>query len=135
MSELIVKSNLGEVKAELANRIPVILNAVGLQAEGNAIEEITKMKAVDTGRLRNSITFATSEMQGNPNTKEGAKADPADYEPRMTPEKDSVYIGTNVEYAPYIELGARSMAPRPFLKNAIVNHRDEYERIIKDGLK
>lgn len=135
MGEVTVKSNLPKVKAELAERIPVILEAVGLQAEGNAIDEITKMKAVDTGRLRNSITFATSKTQGTPNTQGGSEANPEDYKPRATPEEGSVYIGTNVEYASYIELGARSMAPRPFLKNAIQNHQEEYKNIVLMGLK
>lgn len=135
MGEVTIKSNLSKVKAELADRIPTILEAIGLQAEGNAIAEITKMKAVDTGRLRNSITFATENRQGTPNTQGGASAVPEDYKPRSTPEHGAVYIGTNVEYAQYIELGARSMAPRPFLKNAIANHQEEYKNIVLMGLK
>ena len=135
MGEVRIESNLPKVKAELAERIPAILEAVGLQAEGNAIDEITKLKAVDTGRLRNSITFATSERQGTPNTQGGAQAIPEDYKPRQTPEDGAVYIGTNVEYAQYIELGTSRMNPRPFLKNAIANHTNEYKDIVLKGLK
>lgn len=134
MSEVIVKSNLPKVKAEFADRIPTILEGIGLKAEGYAIDEITRMKAVDTGRLRNSITFATENRQGTPNTQGGAQASPEDYTPRMSPESGSVYIGTNVEYAPYIELGTYKMPARPFLRGAIANHQEEYKDLVKKGL-
>lgn len=97
------------VKEELEKRIPVILEALGIEAEGNAVTEITTMSAVDTGRLRGSISHAVSG--------------------------DDVYIGTNVEYAPYVELGTYKMASRPFLRNAISNYKDDYKRIVEEGLK
>lgn len=97
------------VKQELERRVPIILEALGVQAEGNAVKEITDMKAVDTGRLRASISHAHDD--------------------------DSVYIGTNVEYAPYVELGTYRMEPRPFLRRAIDSYRDEYKGIIEQGLK
>ena len=118
MSDLIIKQdNSHLVKAELERRIPIILEAVGEQAEGNAITEINKLvydtppsdSYVRTGRLKGSISHAVSG--------------------------EDVYIGTNVEYAPYVELGTYRMAPRPFLRNAVSGYRAEYEQIIKDGLK
>lgn len=137
MSELQVTSHVSEVQDELKRRISVISQAVGLQAEGNAIKEITDMKAVDTGRLRNSITFVTEDAQGSPNGQAGEKAKPEDYEPHGKPDMGDIYIGTNVEYAQYIELGARGRAPRPFLKNAITKseYTDQYKRIYTEGLK
>jgi len=65
---------------------------------------------VDTGRLRNSITNQVSE-----------------------PEK-SVYIGTNVEYGKYVELGTFKMKERPFLRNAANGHSVEYKQIFKKHL-
>ena len=109
MSELIIDSHVGEVKNELAARIPTILEALGIEAEGNAVTEITDLGAVDTGRLRASITHATDDT--------------------------SAIIGTNVEYAPYVELGTYKMASRPFLRNAIESYADDYKRILEDGLK
>lgn len=117
MSKLIVQSHLGEVKQELAERIPLILEALGLEAEGNAITEVNKLvydtpqspSYVRTGRLKNSISHAVSG--------------------------DTAYIGTNLEYAPYVELGTSRMAPRPFLRNGIMNYVDDYKRIVEDGLK
>ena len=117
MSKLIVQSHLGEVKQELAERIPLILEALGIEAEGNAITEVNKLvydtpqspSYVRTGRLKNSISHAVSG--------------------------DTAYIGTNLEYAPYVELGTSRMAPRPFLRNGIMNYVDDYKRIVEDGLK
>lgn len=109
MSKIVVKSHVGEVKAELAHRIPTILEALGIEAEGNAVSEITTLGAVDTGRLRGSITHATDDS--------------------------SAYIGTNVEYAPYVELGTYKMASRPFLRNAINNYASDYKEIVKKGLQ
>lgn len=103
------KTNAPAIKAELANKVPVILEALGLQAEGNAVDEITTLGAVDTGRLRGSISH--------------------------THDDHNAYIGTNLEYAPYVELGTHKMASRPFLRNAISNYADEYKKIIEDGLK
>lgn len=111
MSDYQVKitSHVADVKAELADRIPLILEALGIEAEGNAVDEITTLGAVDTGRLRGSITHAKDD--------------------------ESAYVGTNVEYAPYVELGTYKMPARPFLKNAILNYVDDYKRIVEEGLK
>lgn len=109
MSKVVIESHLGDVINELNSRVPVILEALGIEAEGNAVTEITELGAVDTGRLRGSISHATDDT--------------------------SAYIGTNVEYAPYVELGTRKMAARPFLRNAITKYTDDYKRIIEEGLK
>lgn len=109
MSEVVVQSHIGEVKAELRNRIPTILEALGIEAEGNAVEEITNLGAVDTGRLRGSITHAVDD--------------------------DSAIIGTDVEYGVYVEMGTYKMASRPFLRNAIENYVDDYKNIVQAGLQ
>ena len=109
MAKVVIESHVDEVLSELNSKIPVIFEALAIEAEGNAVDEITRMKAVDTGRLRGSISHAT--------------------------DAEAAYIGTNVEYAPYVELGTKRMAARPFLRNAVANYTDDYERIIEEGLK
>ena len=104
-----VVSHVKEVEAELHHKMPAILEALGIEAEGNAVTEITDMKAVDTGRLRGSISHAH--------------------------DNDAAYIGTNVEYAPYVEFGTYRMDARPFLRNAVSKYSDDYKAIIKEGLK
>lgn len=83
------------------------LEEVGLVAEGYA----KKACPVDTGRLRNSITH------------------------QVRPSEKSVYIGTNVEYAPYVELGTSRMKPQPFLRPAAADHEGSYKKIFESELK
>lgn len=68
---------------------------------------------VDTGRLRASITS------------DGGHDDGGHY----------AQVGSNVEYAPYVELGARGRAPVHFLTNSIQEHLDEYKQVIIETLK
>lgn len=78
------------------------LEAVGMTAEGYA----KKDTPVDTGRLRNSIANEVVDSE------------------------KAVYIGTNVEYAPYVELGTSKMPARPFIKPAATKHGEEYRELI-----
>ena len=48
----------------------------------------------------------------------------------------SVYIGTNVEYAPGIELGTHRRAGAVhFLQDAAANHTEEYKRLMESSMK
>lgn len=77
---------------------------LGLDSIGQTAERYAKRDTPHvTGRLRNSITFATSSKQGQANTSEGAKATAEEYKKKATPEQNTVYIGTNVDYAEKIE--------------------------------
>lgn len=112
VSDITIKitDNSDEFIEILKSRIPVTLEACGLQAERSA----KLLCPVDTGRLRNSITHATKEQ--------------------------AVYIGTNVEYAASVETGhilpnGSYTAPKPYLKPAIENNKEKYKAIIKHYLK
>lgn len=52
-----------------------------------------------------------------------------------TRDADTAYIGTNVEYAIYVEMGTIHMNAKPYLKPAIVDHIDEYKSILESELK
>lgn len=109
------------------------LGRCGQQAEGYAKD----LAPVDTGNLRNSISHKVDA------------SDPA------------AYIGTNTEYAPYVEFGTgmysttgggtpkthwvymgddgewhigKPMKARPYLKPAITNHVGTYRNIFKDEM-
>lgn len=115
--------------------------AIGLSAEGHAKRKITKADAVDTGRLRNSITYALAGEEAHVKSykanKGGKKRKTYTYEGTADGEKGSgVYIGTNVEYAPGIELGThRKAGAVHFLQDAATNHTDEYKRLMEDSLR
>ena len=102
-----VESHLKELFRELEKKENIALDALGMMGEANAKKEITSLGAVDTGRLRNSMTYITDES------------------------KEEVQIGSFVTYAPYVEYGTSKMTARPFLRNAINNHLAEYKALIE----
>lgn len=94
------------------------LEAIGMQAEANAKIEVTravydtpesKSGYIRTGALRNSISHAY--------------------------DSDSAYVGTNLEYAPYVEMGTSKMPPRPFIRPAVENYMDEYKALAEEMLR
>ena len=131
--QVILESHLDEVLKLKDEALERALVKIGATAERYAKE----LCPVDTGDLRNSISF------------------------QDVPEEEAVYIGTNIEYAPYIEFGTGIYAegggrttpwayrdsktgewiwthgskPRPFLRPAVANHLDEYKEIAKNELK
>ena len=100
-----LKDNTDEVLAALERAKKRGLEAIGLTAEGHAKNETP----VDTGRLRNSINHATDD--------------------------EAAYIGTNVEYAPYVELGARGRKGVHMLQRAATEYTDEYRQLMEDSMK
>jgi hypothetical protein len=46
LSKVVIESHVGEILNELASRKPVILEALAIEAEGNAVDEITALGAV-----------------------------------------------------------------------------------------
>jgi HK97 gp10 family phage protein len=136
-----------EVLEETGIAILRALEAVGLAAEGYA----KRLCPVDTGRLRNSITHAIAGeapavKKYAPNAvhastkatkKVGTAGQPVEdtsegeYEGVTPREKNTVYIGTNVVYAPYVETGSSRGKKQPFLKPAIQNNMDEYKKIFQ----
>ena len=107
------------------------LEMLGLLAEGYA----KRLCTVDTGRLRNSITHATSAFPGAVDYTDNHGRDFHDAKAGRTPEQEYVYIGTNVEYGPYVELGTVRTAAKPFLRPAVADHIDQFKDVIKKVMK
>lgn len=99
--------NTDEIKSIAKEAVERALEAVGLLAEGYA----KRYCPVDTGRLRNSITHG---------------ADMSD---------TTAYIGTNVEYAAYVEYGTSKTPAQPYLKPAVNDNQAEYNAIFEEYLK
>lgn len=108
-----IDDHSAEVLAELNRKLAIAMELLGQAGENNAKFEITALGAVDTGNLRSSISHYYTQSQGG-----------------------EVYIGTNVEYAPYVEFGTSKFPKeRPFLRNAVMKNKDEYKAIFEMALK
>ena len=98
-----------EILAAMRQQVLLGLEAIGQECEGYAKDDCP----VDTGRLRNSIAHM---VEGD---------------------DDKVYVGTNVEYAPYVEYGEYKhiTGKNHFLRDAAANHGDHYKAILEAALK
>ncbi len=134
----ITKNNKNEILSGLEIATIKALTMIGTKVEKYAkarcpvgTSESTGKKGYRGGTLRNSITYQV--------------------------EVDKLYVGSNVEYAPYVELGTGPnftpppewetfqsskgsgvghgyVTARPFLRPAIEDHLSTYKNIIKDTL-
>ena len=111
------------------------LTAIGATAETHAKDNITADDLIDTGRLRNSITFATGDYLGIGTYTDNKKKKYSDAKARNTPKDDEVAIGTNVEYAAYTELGTEKITAHHYLKRAVTEHQDEYKELAVEAIK
>lgn len=100
----VTADNTAAVKGGLKSAFARALERIGLLAEGYAKDRCP----VDTGNLRNSITH--------------------------TSDGKATYIGTNVAYGKYPELGTVKMAAQPYLRPAAADHAGTYRNIVKDEL-
>jgi HK97 gp10 family phage protein len=86
-----------------------------MQIVADAKKELTDgpNKALDTGFLRASLTQQLHKNAGNP----------------------YAIVGSNVEYAPYVEFGTSKMAARPFLRTAIEKNIAEIKKEIAQAVR
>lgn len=99
------KDNSAEVIEAIRRAKERALERMGSEAEGYAKD----LCPVDTGNLQNSINHKVSG--------------------------DYVYIGTNVEYAAYVELGTSRQKAKPYLKPAVADHKQTFQNILSDEMK
>lgn len=127
-------------KEELEKATERALYAIGVKAVEGSVDAISGKydidPAVDTGRLRASISWITKYDKGDsgqssPNSKAGDKL-------TGSAEKNTVVVGSNVEYAEYVHNGTSRMAGRPFLREGIDKTKDKMqeqaEKIFKGQL-
>lgn len=146
MADVVFQSNLGNVMKATDEAMRRACEIIGGTAVKNAKENVTVAVYstpegwyIRTGDLRDRIDHATEEKGG----------------------EYTVSVGSNLEYAPYVELGtgihaggnskAKSipwrymgsdgqwhitsgMPPRPFIRPAIEDHIQEYKEILEGEL-
>lgn len=128
-----IDDNSAKFLEDFERKLLVGLEAIGIEAEGNAKEDANM--PVDTGRARNSITWATKAKEGEGFSYSDDKGNNFNDQIGTGADEHSVYIGSNVEYFPYIEEGSRTISARHVLRNAIVKHKDEYLEMLRDAFK
>lgn len=128
------KDNTKEVVSKLRKAIDRGLVAIGERAVYYAKKNETR---VDTGYLRNSITYAISgeapaikEYKADKGGKTGSYSGT-----RPQESIKSVYLGTNVPYALAIEEGSRGKKPLHFLRRAATEHTEEYQKLMRESLE
>lgn len=105
----IVQNNKDEVLRLVKQATDAALWAIGTEMEGNAKIYETRVK---TGLLHNSISHLETD--------------------------DTVYVGTDVKYAPVHELGgrgSRKISALHFLQRSVSDHADRYKAILEAALK
>ena len=121
-----LKSNRKEVLRGSEEAIERGLAAIGMRAVTYTHRPKERGGTpVDTGRLRNSIAWATAS-QGGGGTDEPSGGGADDH---------TVIIGTNVEYGEFVEEGTSKRKPAHMLRNALTDGSDEYARIVEAALK
>ena len=136
-----VENNSQLALGELEKATERVLYAIGVKAVEGSVDAISGRydidPAVDTGRLRASISFITPTQKGDSGQPKPANAQSGD-ELTGTAEQNSVVVGSNVEYAEFVHNGTSKMAGRPFLREGIDKTKDQMqeqaEKIFKGQL-
>lgn len=139
MSDVRIDDHSDEYLKEVADRVETALEAIGIHLEGEAKEELENSpRRIDTGLLRNSITYALDgEPAANPTYRADSGGESGSYSGAAPKEKGndrSVIVGTNVEYALYVHEGTSRMSPNRFLKNALDRNKDQINEYIENAL-
>lgn len=100
-----MRSNRRAVVAEMHRKLDRKMRAIGTIVVNNVKLEIRSNGLIDTGRLINSITYLV--------------------------ESGAVYIGTNVEYAVFLELGTINIRPYSFLRNGALKSKAQIVGVLK----
>lgn len=146
MSDVVCNLHLGEIKSGMESAVERFLTEAGLHLEGEAKYALEMdPRRIDTGLLRNSITFALDGAGAHTTDYSADKAKGGTVEsgsytgtaPAEPGGRRALYIGTNVEYAMYVHEGTLKMAPNRFLTNAIELNKDQlkskFEAIMKNS--
>ena len=130
-------NNKTDVEKALEQVAETVLTMWGMQAES----AVKRLCPVDTGLLRNSITWALAGGQTNISEYWDDEGEQHGFYSGQAPEDNNgsearnIYVGTNVEYAPYQELGTIKMRAQPYLGPGIEQNIDYFKRILEGELK
>lgn len=125
-----IKDNSQLVLDEAEKATERALYAIGVKAVEGSVDAISGKydiaPAVDTGRLRASISFITPTDKGGSGQLKPKNAQAGD-ELTGKAEQNTVVVGSNVEYAEKVHNGDSKMAARPFLREGIDKTKDKMQ--------
>ena len=125
-----VENNSQLVLEGLGEATERALYAIGVKAVEGSVDAISGRydiaPAVDTGRLRASISFITPTDKGGSGQLKPANAQSGD-ELTGTAEQNTVVVGSNVSYSEFVHNGTSKMAGRPFLREGIDKTKDKMQ--------
>lgn len=149
-----MQDNSDEVKSAIHQAAKQAMEVVGGMLESYRKKNITTYKwqhktanrknekyhaAIDTGLLRNSITYAISGGEAHDTSyraDDGSKS--GSYSGTAPEDNDgvSVYVGSNVEYAVDIELGvpSKGIPAVHYLSDAVNQNQKRLEKVIADTI-
>lgn len=137
--KITLEDNAPLILAELKEDVERALYAIGVKAVEGAVTSISgdytkSNQAVDTGRLRASISFITAGGQNGESKETSENSKSGDKLAGSAP-ANSVIVGSNVEYAEYVHDGTSRMEGRPFLREGIDRTKTEMEGLVKGILE
>lgn len=101
------------------------LKNVGRQMVSQATLNITKNGSVDTGNLRGSLSYS---INGEIFEGTGARV-------TVSNSPTTVYIGTNVSYAPFVEFGTKFIKEKSYLRSAYAQQEGTVKKIVDETIK
>lgn len=126
-----LKSDKKEVLKASQEAVDRGLEAIGMRAVGYTMrDKDAGGTPVDTGRLKNSMTWAVKDNYGGDGDGNAGLSVPFEDAPTNT-----MVLGTNVEYAKVIEEGGYNRKAYHMLRNALTDGADRYEKIMKANLE
>ncbi|HZJ77212.1 MAG TPA: HK97 gp10 family phage protein [Clostridia bacterium] len=133
MISIKIDSNLKAVNGDLDMAIEKALYSIGVTAQGDIVKYMSKpdftgKDIVDTGRLRGSISFVTPEKNSGANDSNAKDGDALS----GAGEDRTVIIGSNVEYADYVNNGTLRQPARKFMENGIEPNAEKYQKLARD---
>lgn len=126
-----------EMLNEKDEAIEKALESIGILLERYAKESCP----VDTGLLRNSITYCIDGKHPNIPNYQGTDGKSGGYDGEMPKEpkgKRAVFVGTNVEYASIVEMNEKAhhaVGKAHFIRDSLANHIGEYSKILAAEIK
>lgn len=111
------------------------IDIVGDTVQYMSEEDFTGKDIVDTGKLRQSISFLTSDRASGRNASSASVSASADEVLTGRAPDNTLIWGSNVQYADYVNNGTTKQPARRYLQNGFYRAKPKVERHIEKILK